>query len=869
MPLVAELEALLAARDHRGVAACLNGLDETELEAGRRWYRRTGRKQAREAVAGGWDIHVSNDGGTVNLLLAVSLAATGRDAARACAFTETFSAEWTCGDRLLSIIELAAARGPGWAQDFAESASQVKVRRPWDMARELALICLPLIARFDLDVPQGPGYVDAWVELALELQRPPHSPQWERCLARVDDTGRAVRMGELWPEAGLAGFLRVTPRPQQTLVRLLETPTTLGRLGDLDQPGWSAQKGIKAAVDEGLLDRNALVDAILSCYTRSDRPSEQRVTTQLLAAVDFGPADAAARVPFFLQVMPTVHGSVTAALLPALLGVPLGPDDLLDLGSTILLRKEKAQKVTLLDRLDAIAPDDPLANAAEQLWRQAQGLDDTTLATRAERALATLGDATEPDADPAFEVPWDTPVEPLPSIPFRRGEPTLAGLARLRAHESHDPRTEARCLDVVVRLGAPGPDALRAVARELEPVSSSDPDVVELLVHWSHGRPVEVTRPFRQGVDFETLVTMLVAETLLRVSTPTELLSTPSRQDGSLTFDDLVVRLRATAGAGYGPVDLLQALLRLEPTDPDRLHLLDGLAVAPYDHPPPRRRWWQRDTAVFEDAVPVVRAWVQGGGLPVRIGTVVDGRASCPSVRLPAVPPGLVGHPVIAALTAAVEPQLDEPDCWGKRTNWLIPRTVLGVVPAWSEAVAPDQECFLVEHRITSPYCLRMMVGAPGRLGPAVHLHAARLLGGPAPEERALAVEEVLVAVGQRRLDPGLFAQHSLYWVSSGAAPLARTSEAWEQVVLGGGLGFLWPTLRAALQHATTRNPKPAGLAELLRMVRPYLGTVVANVPDPVLPNGVTALAGEAAASKARAEARALVAAVASARAAA
>ena len=84
MPPGAELEALLAARDHTGVAACVNGLDETEMDAARRWYRRTGRKQAREALDAHWSAHGASNVGTINLLLAVSLAATGRDAARAC-----------------------------------------------------------------------------------------------------------------------------------------------------------------------------------------------------------------------------------------------------------------------------------------------------------------------------------------------------------------------------------------------------------------------------------------------------------------------------------------------------------------------------------------------------------------------------------------------------------------------------------------------------------------------------------------------------------------------------------------------------------------------------------------------------------------
>ncbi|HEY0239902.1 MAG TPA: hypothetical protein VGC37_14785, partial [Friedmanniella sp.] len=636
----------------------------------------------------------------------------------------------------------------------------------------------------------------------------------------------------------------------------------LSELSYLDQPGWSLEAGVRTAVKEGLAGRELLVDAVLASYTRSDRPSEQRVTTQVLAGAGFGADDAAMRVPFLLQVLPTVHGCVTAALLPALLAAPLAPDDLLEAGSTVLVRKEKAQKTVLLDRLDTVTAEDPLAAAAVPLWREVQGLDDRTLAGRAGRALQARGLATAPDAAPAFEVGWDDPPAAVPVDPFRPATPSAAGLARLRTETALDPLAEARWLDLVVRYGAADLDGLRSEARHGPPAEGFETQVAGLLRRWADGAPLGVARDCDPRRGFETFVGMLAAETLLRLGTPFVLLSTPSRADGSITFDDLVRRLRESQPNGYGPVDLLQALLRLEPTGPDRLGLLDGLEVAPNDRPATPRRWWQRERAVPDDAVPVVRDWVLGGGVPERRADVADGRATCAAVRLPTVPPGLVGHRVVAALGAGVDVAPDEPVWRRWRTAWLSPDVVLGVVPTWSEAVAADQECFLAEHRSWYPHALTEIVGAPGPLGPAVHLHVARLLGGPVAQERLGAVEALLVAVGRRRLDPGLFAEHSVFWAASGLTPLARTSEAWEQVVLGGGLGFLWPTLRAVLQHATTQSPKPAGLAELLRMLRPYAATIAANVPGPVWPEGVDALARSSSASKARTEARALLDAV-------
>ncbi len=98
-------------------------------------------------------------------------------------------------------------------------------------------------------------------------------------------------------------------------------------------------------------------------------------------------------------------------------------------------------------------------------------------------------------------------------------------------------------------------------------------------------------------------------EALLRAGRSPVLLSTPSYPDGTFDFDDLVGRLRACEGTSFGPLDLLQALLRLRPTAPDRAEELRGLAPLPPDDLLPD------EPCGIPDAVEFLREWVGAGGL--------------------------------------------------------------------------------------------------------------------------------------------------------------------------------------------------------------------------------------------------------------
>lgn len=719
---------------------------------------------------------------------------------------------------------------------------------------------MPLVAFHSLDVPAGPAYAHGWAQLAVESQRSQDAGELENHLAWLDGAGRASYLPGLVPSAGFRALLTATPQLQQTLVRVLETPQALSVLTYLDQPGWSLEQAVAEAVSGGLVSRQALVDAALESLGRNHRPSEQRVAATFLTAAGFGPADAAGRVPSLLQLLGTVHGSITSILLPVLLATALEPEDLRELGSVVLLRREKAQQALLLDWLADVPRDDARAATVAELLREAARLDDRTVAGRAEHALRSRGAevaALEPDVAPAM-VAWNDPPATAAVEDFHRPAASPAGLERLRAEQGPDLLKESRWLDLVVRRAAADADALRTEVRAWPPQTWVDSTVERLLLGWATGvEPASPTSwlPVR---GHRVLTTALVAETFARLGSVVELLSTPSREDGTIAWTDLVARLRRAVPMGYAPVDLLQALLRLDPVGGDQIMLLDGIEVGPHLPRTAVRRWWSRRTAVPEDAASVVRAWVEGGGLPRRRATILARHPSLTTVRLPVVPPRLDGDEMVADLAAGFRSSPTELPAHGSHHGLQADR-YLAVVPGWAEVLAADEESRRLEHRAPATACLADMVRSPGPFGPAVHLHAARLLGGGDPAERTRAAGLVLAAVGRRRLDPDLFAEQTAFLLEAGALSLARASDAWEQVVLGGGLAFVWPSIRAVLERATQARPLPPGLADVLRMLRPYVATIAAHVEGDVLPAGVADLAGERSATKARAEARALL----------
>ena len=124
---------------------------------------------------------------------------------------------------------------------------------------------------------------------------------------------------------------------------------------------------------------------------------------------------------------------------------------------------------------------------------------------------------------------------------------------------------------------------------------------------------------------------------------------------------------------------------------------------------------------------------------------------------------------------------------------------------------------------------------------------------------RVTELERTLDLVAQDRfeVEPCIAAARGRLAVSR--ANLRRYAEAWEQCFLEGAMRQVWPAAWGVAELASTVKPLPQGLPDLLRMLARYVPEVPGEV---TVPPGIRALANGRSASKARAEARALVAAV-------
>lgn len=324
----------------------------------------------------------------------------------------------------------------------------------------------------------------------------------------------------------------------------------------------------------------------------------------------------------------------------------------------------------------------------------------------------------------------------------------------------------------------------------------------------------------------------LIQETLERLGTIDELLSTPSRDNGELALTELVARLRRANG--WGRHDLVQALLRLEPTSPAETTLLDGLRLVGADG---------------LDAAEVVRDWI--AGISQRESQIVAGRPIAGPLELP-LPGSLMRLAGLAEMCAAVEVG-DE-----RGYGMIHPARWLGVLPHDAEGCAAliaqrgDQDSS-VHARV-----MGWLIWSAGPIGTAVHWLVARQLIHPNPNSRRFGAQDAAELASQGRLDAELLAQHLLAFFEAGELSLTRAVDGWRRLVDAAGLAVIWPAWYGVLDAACSASRKPAGLAELLQATTEVIDMVKRYLPDDPLPDSVAVLAAQRGSSRAVAEARVL-----------
>lgn len=648
---------------------------------------------------------------------------------------------------------------------------------------------------------------------------------------------------------------------------VLAGPGVIGILERRAVPSWELGPAVAELVAEGRLDRSRILADAFVALTRLDTPSTQKGIAKLLASLDLKGPDLAERMPLVQGLLATSHGSVTAVLLPAAV-VTAHADDLPDLAATIFARPEKAQKTVLLKALTGPhAVDRWGSDAVTIALKVAADVPDHAFADRATKALTALGVAQEADAEAPLSDLWAAPLPVDDTGPAAKIEPDEPGLAAAlsRIIRSTTAADGAVFWDAIVRWSARSPEEVRywawsanqSLGDGVRPPSAlwavvTAADVTAnthetLCGKIANGVPAptdwEIAGPSLTGAVHE----IFASETILRLGTIPYLLSTPTQWNGLLSFDTLVDRLKGYGRTSAGPTDLFLALLRLEPTPPERTTQLDGLSLDLWS---PGSRW--RTANHTADAVDLLRQWIEGGGLPKLVTRHDGATVTVDPVRLPidiSLVPGIPAG-LLAGHTSGTHREYHE---WAIRAE-----TGFGIVPAWPDLLAAKTQTQYDQAARHPPRWLPMMAHAPGP-GLAVQHDIAATLCHADEDRRLLAVEAALALMGRGRWDSTAYTECCLHLLTDGVLRLGRLGHSWEQLILAGGLQPLWPTAMTVLGKASVLERKPAGLAELFGVLRRY----VSAVPDPQIPESVLELAASKGSSKARVEAAALVAAAA------
>ncbi|MER7703146.1 DUF6493 family protein [Kitasatospora sp. NPDC097605] len=342
---------------------------------------------------------------------------------------------------------------------------------------------------------------------------------------------------------------------------------------------------------------------------------------------------------------------------------------------------------------------------------------------------------------------------------------------------------------------------------------------------------------------------------------PPFLLATPTDATGAITATALVERLAGyeAAGASAGPVDLSAALLRVAPTaDPVVLAASGRLTSA-------AGRW--------------AAAWLRDGGLPAQASERVffapgagserkrpswdrwweDLRRIAVTQRGTAGPAGPARERLAADFRTLLEGT--EPSVARARRSeeWLREPTEhwAAILPHHREELAARwldrfADCADRERRGTARM-LVVLAEAGGPAGLALHLALAYGLGARHPEDRAAAVDALLVLAARGDLDGALLGRELGELVALGTVKPTRLAQSLATAAETGAHATVWSVLSAALPALLTGEPQ-RGTADLLAIAADTGRRSAARGPIPE----VTATAARPGTSRLLKEARTL-----------
>ncbi len=334
------------------------------------------------------------------------------------------------------------------------------------------------------------------------------------------------------------------------------------------------------------------------------------------------------------------------------------------------------------------------------------------------------------------------------------------------------------------------------------------------------GGPLVVPRSLASGA--ERTHFLRACEALLRADAYATVLSTPTRADGTLELDDLLVRLaeiRKTPDSTVGPIDLVQALHRMRPVEKARAQdVPDGPCTDPrFTHPDAAESW---------DAGALIRRWIIEGGLP-ELEPRPDGQGGWCTEAVAPVP--------FTDLAALPRDLLDDP--WSPGPIGATAR----MMPLWADRT-------VVEAFATIPYFVDSAF--PGHLAsrggvPMMDLLIAALEsdGRRVSDFGSRQAWRCAADFAQRgRLDPRTLAVAGWRRHQAGALDVEALTENIRLTFEVPGAFSWWWVSAAALADALCRVPDPpTGAARLLQLLATYAVEIPSDFLKPT--PGVVAVA--------------------------
>ncbi|MCL2466654.1 MAG: hypothetical protein FWF02_14465 [Micrococcales bacterium] len=758
-----------------------------------------------------------------------------------------------CGVAPQLLVAKMVRHGPRWATSFING-----ILRPRRYDVPVGAV-VSVIRHFELLLPEGDRFAQVWAELLANLANTRgtnRTPLWWHVETAGWVSGAALAQPNAkygaWGPGTQAGVFSSTPHLEQLVCQVIGLPDALHTLHHMESEQVTFSGLVGDAVAAGQIARQPVLAAVVDALdSTSYRPTAQRVLVNLLKALELTAADVSAIAPRMISILSVAPATAVSVLWDRLATIDLEPDDLLELGTVLLSRKEKKLWGPVVAYLVKLPETSPLASTAVALCTQAASLDDRVVAAR---ASTFVGKHTPCTAAPASVDAEPTGLwAPAAPVPWR--EPWGSGLnpneKNSRAVGLHAPQAN---------------DPFRAPSYD---------DGAQVFVRIGVGTNVVCRGLFLaalDGLDHEWRGPRTQLGQACGV-----LLCVPTWSDGTLSFDDLLDRVKAAQDEGYWPHDLAQALLRLEPTDPRRAAELDGLSLKPAAN------------ADLPDAVPLIRAWVAAGGIVIPEATFDDlGDTVLPDLRLPVLVPTVPamcaltgngatrdpGDQLLGTVPLAVEylcsfgrathpptpseppPTFFPPLGW-KRDRWYGKGDVGGSVPGATQRFHSG------------------IAKAHGPFGRATYGHLAMNFTQPpswldefdrglrnwVPQD--VLWRDIVDLIAQDRFDAQAFVEALRYisalpsHVHSGFS-WVRFAARCDEIAQAGALHGIWPVVTAMAVTAVTSAKPPTGTLDVLRLGTRYVRDAVAHVPpDEAVPPEVRQFAASKGKTKTVLEARA------------